>query len=155
MKNREDWGVFSMWEGSIGNLCTFHQYIVMLPSTGDSTLYSPHTFHPVAKIWFCSVEPQPNFGPQPLKEKKNKKNLWEQKYYLEISDDKLFKMQLLTELLTCEVRERSEAEVSNRNQWFIKDFESFKRLETIHVFNALYFPCFIFSPSEQYAAEHH
>lgn len=62
-------------------------------------------------------------------------------------------MQLLAELLTCEVRDKSETEVSNRNQWFIKDFESFKRLETIHVLNALQFPSFIFSLSEQYAAE--
>jgi len=63
-------------------------------------------------------------------------------------------MQLMTELLTCEVREKSEVEVSNRNQWF-KDSESFKRLETTLVFNASHFPCFIFSPSEQYAAEYH
>lgn len=78
-----------------------------------------------------------------------------QKYHLEILDETSFKTGLLTELLTCEVRERSEAEVSNRNKRFIKDSESLKSLETIHLFNALYFPHFIFSFSEQYAAEYH
>lgn len=62
-------------------------------------------------------------------------------------------MQLLTELMTLKSgkgqKQRSAIETSDSKT------ESVERLETIHVLNALYFPSFIFSSSEQYAAEYH
>lgn len=109
------------------------------------------SFYPVAKIQFCIVETKLNFHQEHLKLfLKNTKpevpsrDLWWQIIQNVVAD----------RTNDPEVRERSNQRSATETSDSSKT-ESLERLETIHVLNALYFPRFIFSSSEQYAAEYH